>query len=69
MKNHLISLGIGAAMIIAGLVLRLTANDVEILIVRLGAVGVVLMVAGVVEMVISGFALARPATRHKEYDL
>lgn len=69
MTNHLLSLGIGACMLVVGLVLWATTQDVETPVVSLSKAGVVLAVLGVVELVITAAALALPSMRHRNYDL
>jgi hypothetical protein len=69
MRNHLLSLGIGACMLVVGLVLWATTQDVETPVVSLSKAGVVLAVLGVVELVITAAVLALPSMRHRNYDL
>lgn len=69
MRNHLLSLGIGAGMLVVGLVLWATTQGVETPVVSLSKAGVVLAVLGVVELVVTAAALALPSTRHRNYDL
>jgi len=69
MRNHLLSLGIGAGMVMIGLVLWATTQDVDTPVVSLSKTGVVLAVLGVVELVITAAALAPPSTRHRNYNL
>ena len=69
MRTHVISIAIGVGMTAIGLVLWLTTGDVETPVVSLSKVGVVLMVLGVLEVVVSGAALVSPSTRHREESL
>lgn len=69
MRTHVISIAIGVGMTAIGLVLWLTTGDVETPVVSLSKVGVVLMVLGVLEVVVSGAALVSPSTRHGEESL
>lgn len=69
MRNHVISIALGVATALVGLALWRFAGDIEIPVVTLTKVGVVLMVLGVAEILISGSALARPSTRHQNEPL
>lgn len=65
MKNHVVSIGIGCVLGVVGLLLWQEAGGVEVPVVSLTTAGKVLALLGGVEVVISGVALARPATRHE----
>lgn len=65
MRGHLKSVGIGAVVAVVGLVLWLTTGEVDTPVVSLSKVGVVLMVVGAIEVVISAVSLAVPSTRHR----
>ena len=63
MRRQLWSLGAGAVMAVAGLVLYLAFADVETPVVGLRQLGVVLVVLGVIELAVSGVALRRRSAR------
>lgn len=65
MHGHWKSMGIGTVVAMVGLVLWLTTGEVDTLVVSLSKIGVVLMVVGAIEVVISVVALAVPSTRHR----
>lgn len=69
MRTHLTSVGLGVAMAVIGLVLWRTTGGVKTPVVSLSKLGVVLLVLGVVEVAVSGIALARPSTRHEDMPL
>lgn len=69
MNKHVLSVGIGLMMGIGGLILWLTAHDIETPVIGLRQIGLVLAVLGALEVVISGVALVSPTTRHQNYDL
>ncbi len=69
MRNHVISVGIGIAMAVVGLVLWRTTGNVPLPFLALSKIGFVLLVLGLIEVVISGLALLDPVTRHRRYDL
>lgn len=69
MRNHVISVALGVVVAVVGLVLWRFTGDVETPIVTLTKVGVVLMVLGVLEVLVSGAALASPSTRHQNEPL
>jgi len=56
--------GLGLVMAVAGAALWLTTGWVETPIITLSKVGVVLLVLGLIEVAVSGVAIARPSTRH-----
>ena len=66
MRKHVISVGIGALMLVVGLALWLGAGEVETPVITLSKFGLVLTVLGALEIVISGFALVNPSTRHRD---
>lgn len=59
MRKHLWSLGAGALMTAVGLVLFFVFADVETPVVGLRQLGAVLAVLGVIELVVSAFAVRR----------
>lgn len=59
MGKHVASVGIGLVMVAAGLVLFLVFHDVETPVIGLRQLGAVLAVLGVVEVGVSGYAIAR----------
>lgn len=63
MHKQLWSLGAGAVMTVAGLVLYLAFADVETPVIGLRQLGVVLVVLGVIELAVSGVALRRRSAR------
>lgn len=63
MRKHLWSLGVGAAMVVVGVVLYFVFADVETPVIGLRQLGVVLAVLGVIELAVSGFALRRPPAK------
>jgi hypothetical protein len=65
MRKHLVSVGVGAVMVAAGLVLYFVFVDVETPVVGLRQLGLVLAVLGLVELAVSGFALLRPSARRR----
>lgn len=65
MRGHLTSIGIGLGIAVLGLVLWRTTGAVSTPVISLDKVGVVLLVLGVIEIAISGVALAAPSTRHR----
>lgn len=69
MRNHVISVALGVVTALVGLALWRFTGDIETPVVTLTKVGVVLMVVGVVEILISGSALASPSTRHRNEPL
>jgi hypothetical protein len=68
-RNHGISVGLGIAMAVVGLVLWRTTGNVHLPFLALSKIGFVLLVLGLIEVVVSGLALLDPATRHRHYDL
>lgn len=64
MRQHVTSVMVGVAMALVGLVLWLTTGGVETPVVTLSKVGLVLLVLGGLEVVVSGLALASRSTRH-----
>ena len=65
MRKHVVSVGIGALMLVVGLALWLGAGDVDTPVITLSKLGLVLTVLGALEVAISGFALIKPSTRHE----
>lgn len=65
MKSHLWSIAIGVGMIVVGGVLWLTTQDVHTPVITLSKAGLVVAVLGLVDVVISGVALALPPARRK----
>jgi uncharacterized protein DUF5708 len=59
MSKHATSVGVGLIMVVAGLVLFFVFHDVETPVIGLRQLGVVLGVLGVVEVGVSGYAIAR----------
>lgn len=59
MRKHLWSLAAGALMVAVGLVLFFVFADVETPVVGLRQLGAVLAVLGVIELVVSAFAVRR----------
>lgn len=59
MRKHLWSLGAGAVMTVAGLVLYFAFAEVETPVIGLRQLGVVLAVLGVIELAVTSFALRR----------
>jgi drug/metabolite transporter (DMT)-like permease len=59
MGKHVWSAWIGAAMIVAGLVLFFIFREVETPVIGLRQLGLVLAVLGLIELAVSGFALSR----------
>lgn len=66
MRKNAVSVGIGVLMLVVGLALWLGAGDVETPVITLSKLGVVLAVLGALEIAISGFALLKPSTRHRD---
>jgi|GEM_PF-3299949 hypothetical protein len=64
MRNHLKSVLVGLVMGLVGLTLWLTTEGIETPVITLSKVGLVLLVLGALEVVISGLALASRSTRH-----
>ncbi|MBK0869756.1 hypothetical protein INP57_23350 [Saccharopolyspora sp. HNM0986] len=63
------SIGTGAILGIVGLVLWRTTEGIETPVIGLSQLGLVLLVVGVIEIVVSGIALANPSTRYKKHDV
>lgn len=69
MRNHLMSLGIGLVMLLAGLLMWSLAGGVHTPVLSLPKIGMVLAVLGLIEVAITGVALVLPSSRHREYEL
>ncbi|MEU0544680.1 DUF5708 family protein [Nocardia sp. NPDC005978] len=59
MRNHVISILIGVAVLAVGLALWLFARDIETPVISLHKVGVVVAIIGGLEVARSGFAMVR----------
>lgn len=59
MNRHAVSVAAGLAMVLVGVVLVAGFGDVRTAVIGLRQLGVVLVVLGVVEAAVSGYALAR----------
>lgn len=69
LRTHLVSIAIGIVLAVTGLILWQTTATVDLPILTLSKVGVVLLVLGLVEILVSGAAAAWPATRHRKFPL
>jgi hypothetical protein len=63
MSKNAVSVGAGVVMTAVGLVLYLAFADVETPVIGLRQVGLVLLVLGVVELLVTAFTMARPKHR------
>lgn len=66
MRHHVLSVGIGLVMLVVGLGLWQLADGIDTPVIDLSTLGVVLLVLGVVEMLVSGVALAVPSSRRRD---
>jgi len=67
--KHVSSLVVGIATGVVGLILWLATPGVEVPIISLRTTGMVLVVLGGIETLVSGFALLNPRARHRNYKL
>lgn len=68
-ETHVLSIAIGAAMLLGGLALAIFAPAERLLALELPKLGIILAALGALEVVVSGIALASSATRHRLWPL